>query len=313
MNGQNNISYIVNERFQVTCMALTLISLFVIFYFSYMEFRPTDDYPLVTSLTPHQLFELGGPAKPIRVGLFLKSFSDFDIIKGKFLADLTIWFKFNPDFIPLDQIDQFVFQKAEIQSKSGPFLRIEGNDFVASYTMNVLFYVALNYKKFPLDDHRLSLIVDNYFMPPTQGFFVSSKNDIVVSPEAKVEGLKFINSSVSVGYFEHKEQIEGEERMSYHPRAIFLFDFAEAGVRYIFSIFLPLLMIFFTALFSFSIDPVEATTFSVIDMSGASLAALIAFRFVMESGSPAPGYFMISDYIFLFFLVVILFIFLVNI
>lgn len=313
MKNQTEISYIVSERLQVFLMVGTLISLFFIFYFPYITFRSQDTLPPVISLTPQQLFELGGSAKPIDVGLFITSFSKFDIVKGDFLVDLTIWFKFNPDFVSLDQISKFVFQRAEIKHKSMPIVKIEGNDFVASYDMRVLFHVSLNYKDFPLDDHRLSFILDNNVIPASQAFFLSSKNNIVVSRDLHVEGWDLIDTAVEFGYFGHEEQVQEEQKTAYYSRAVFAFDFKETGVRYIISTFLPILMIFFMALFSFSIDPVESGSLGLVGMSGSSLAALIAFRFVMEAGSPITGYFMLSDYIFLFYIVLILLIFLIHI
>lgn len=304
--------YFVSLKLQLFLMLITLIALSFIFYFSYRGFKSSDDYPHVISLTPQKIFELGGPAKPITVGIFVKNFSEFNVIKGEFLVDLNIRFKFNPDYFFLDQISKFTFQQADIKSKSEPLIRIEGNEYVVSYDMRVLFRLPLNYNYFPLDDHRLSFIVDNDLIAPSDGFFVTSKNNIIVSPEVHVEGWDLRDTSVHVGYFENRIQEGGEQKVLYHPRAVFLFDFYQDGIRYIFTIFLPLLMIFFTALMSFSVNPLAATFHTLVDMSGAALAALIGYRFVMETVSPVTGYFILSDYIFFYFLVAILFIFLVN-
>lgn len=307
------ISYIVDPRLQVSLMITSIISLFFIFYFSYARFTCTDDYPPVISLTPQELFQLGGSPTRIDTGIFIKNFSSFDIVKGTFLVNLTIWFKFNPDFVSLDQIGKFVFQKAEVKKKSEPSLKIENNDFIASYDMEVLFYISLNYSNFPLDDHRLSFIVDNYSLTPSQAFFVTSKNNIVYSPEIHIEGWDLVDTIAESGYFKDELQIDANRKETYHPRAIFFFEFSESGIRYIFSIFLPLLMIFFTALFSFSINMTGESPVYLVEMSGTSVAALIAFRFVMETISPATGYFIMSDYAFVFFLMALLIIFLINI
>jgi len=306
-------TYIVDARLQIVLMTISIITLCCIFYFSYKSFTCADDYPPVISLTPQELFELGGSPTRIDTGIFIKNVSQFDIIKGIFLVNLTIWFKFNPDFISLDQIGKFIFQKAEIKNKSDPSLKIEGNDFIASYDMDVLFYIALNYSDFPLDDHRLSFIVDNYFLSAGQAFFVTSKNNIVYSPEIHIEGWDLVDTIAEYGYY--RDEISGDttKKTSYHPRAIFFFEFSEIGIRYIFSIFLPLLLIFFTALFSFSVNMAGESFFYLVEMSATSLAALIAFRFVMETISPATGYFIMSDYAFVFFLLALLIVFLVNI
>lgn len=303
----------VNPRFQIILMVVTTTILMYCFYLEYASFRCTDDYPPVIALTPQELFKLGGSPSVIDTGIFVKSFSEFDIVKGQFLVNLTIWFKFNPDYISLDQIGKFAFQKAEIKSKSEPSLKIDGNDFIASYDMDVLFYISLNYSNFPFDDHRLSFIVDNYAIPSSQGNFVTSKHSIDVSSEIHIEGWHLRDTSAEFGYCK-EEAVEDEGvKIMYHPRAVFLFEFSQSGIRYMFSIFLPLLMIFFTTLFSFSINMEGESHYYLVEMSSTSLAALIAFRFVMETISPATGYFIVSDYVFVFFLVVQLFIFLINV
>lgn len=302
----------VDSRFQIFLMVLTCAALLIVLNLAYEGFHVTDESPPVISLTPEKLFSLGGPATPIHTGIFVKNFAEFNIVKATFLVDLTIWFRFNPDHIPLDLVDKFTFQKAEIKSKSAPFVKIEEGSFLVSYDMRVLFYVSLNYRNFPIDDHRLSFIVDNYFISPAQAFFTTSQNNISVSSELHVEGWDLLDKAVSVGYFEKNIQDAGMEKKVYYPRAVFFFDFSQAGIRYIFAIFFPLLMLFFIALFSFSINPVDSSLSSLLDMPKGSLIALIAYRFVMESISPATGYFMMSDYVYLFFLVAILVVFFIN-
>lgn len=298
----------VNPRFQMIWVMITTLCLLGIMYISFNKLSVSDSYPPVTALTPTDLYEIGGPPTLIEVGVTIRHFSEFDIVKGLFTADLSVWFRFNPEHIPVADVSKFVFEKAEVKHQSKPFIKIEGKKFVMHYDMVVQFSIPLNYSRFPIDDHRLALILDNYFISPSQAYFETSKANIDVSNEVHVEGWQLIDYEGQVGYF--KSVIKGNEskKSMYHPRAIFLFDFEQTGIRYLVAIFLPLLMIFFLALFSFS----GLTIFSAIDMAAGAIAALIGFRFVMESASPATGYFMISDYIFLYFLVLSVLILLIN-
>lgn len=306
--GEELESYAISPRFQMICATVTTLLVTIIMYVAFKQFSVSDSFPPVTTLTPNDLFEIGGPATPVDVGITVRHFSEFDIIKGKFTADLSIWFRFNPEHIPVSEISKFVFEKAEVKSQSKPFIKIDGKDFVLHYDMVVEFSIPLNYSHFPIDDHRLAFIVDNYFVSPSQMYFESSKANIDVGNEIHIEGWQLTDTEVQVGYF--KSVIKGNEnkKSMYHPRAVFLFDFEQTGIRYLVAIFLPLLMIFFLSLFSFS----GLTIYSSIDMSAGAIAALIGFRFVMESTSPQTGYFMLSDYIFLYFLVVAVFVLLLN-
>ena len=300
--------HIVDPLIQMILVVMTTLLVAGIMYLSMEEFNMSDTYPPITSLTPKELYEIGGPATRIETGITIRHFSSFDIIKGKFDVDLSVWFRFNPEHIPVSEVSKFVFEKAEVKNQSKPFIKIEGKNFVMHYDMNIEFSIPLNYKRFPIDDHTLALVLDNYFISPSQAYFESSKSSIDVGNEIHIEGWELIDYEAQVGYF--KSVIKGNEskKSMYHPRAIFLFDFQQTGVRYLVSICLPLLLIFYLALFSLS----ALTVGSAAGMSAGSIAALIGFRFVMDSGSPPTGYFMISDYFFLFFLFCSIFILLFN-
>lgn len=304
----HQVSHIVDPSIQMILVIMTTLLVSAIMYLSFESYTMVDTYPPITTLTPHQLFEIGGPATPMEVGITIRHFSEFDIVKGKFTADLSIWFRFNPEHIPVAEVSKFVFEKAQIKSQSKPFIKIEEKNFVMHYDMVVEFSIPLNYSRFPIDDHRLAIIVDNYFISPSQAYFESSKAAIDVDKEIHIEGWNLMDTEVQVGYF--KSVIKGNEsqKSMYHPRAIFLFDFQQTGVRYLVSICLPLLLIFYLALFSFSAHTVNSSA----GMAAGAIAALIGFRFVMDAASPATGYFMISDYFFLFFLLASIFILLFN-
>jgi cytochrome c oxidase subunit IV len=72
---------------------------------------------------------------------------------------------------------------------------------------------------------------------------------------------------------------------------------------------LPLLLIFYLSIFAFSIkDIVLAGTLILGSTSG-----LLAYAFVIQTISPLVGYFMLSDYLFIFVLMSIFIIFLITI
>lgn len=301
-------SHRVDPLFQTLLIIITTTVVAGIMYLGMQRFTIFDAYPDVTSLTPQDLYEMGGPPTRIDVGITIRHFSEFDIIKGQFTADLSIWFRFNPEHITVAEVSKFVFEKAEIKSQSRPFIKIDGKDFVMHYDMVVQFSIPLNYSSFPLDNHRLALILDNYFISPSQAYFETSKANIEIEDELSVEGWSLRDVEGQMGYF--KSVIKGNEnkKSMYHPRAIFLLDFEQTGIRHLVAICLPLLLIFYLAFFSFS----SFNTNGAVAVAAGSIAALIGFRFVMQETSPATGYFMISDYIFLIFLLASIVILLFN-
>jgi hypothetical protein len=77
------------------------------------------------------------------------------------------------------------------------------------------------------------------------------------------------------------------------------------------SLLLPLLLTFFVTLVSFSFD-VGAFFEAHLVVAIGAITALLAYRFVIQAMAPDVGYFMLSDYLFLLFLVAVFAAFFVN-
>lgn len=308
--------YAVNAKLQLALDIITILCSLTFMYIAFLRFSSTDFFPKLTYLTPQELFEQGGPGLPATIGLHINGFHEFDIVKGSFDVDLTIWFRFNPQQITIEQIENFSFENAEVKSKIKTMTKIEGSDIVVYYDMRVLFYIPLSYKTFPVDDHRIFLVVDNNFFTASQILLTSSYRDVTTNPEIYVAGWNLRDQGVLSGFI--GKFSSDEEHALYHPRIIFYFDFERSGFRHSVMILLPLLLIFFTTLFSFSfeldsnVDSFAVKPFNLISVTTAGLMALVGYRFVIERFSPVVGYFTISDYIFLFFLLAISFVLGIN-
>lgn len=305
--------YRVSFRLQIFLIIITSIFSFAIFYRSVSTFKTQDVYPELISLTPQKVVRYGGVPVPVMVGLYIRDFPDFDMVKGKFTIDLTVWFKFNPLLISLERIGNFTFEMAKTEYKSDPLTRIEDKELVAYYDMRLNLNTHMHYATFPLDDHRLSIALAHYGLSPSDIMFTSSRNNLDVSPELSIAGWRYVDKRVKTGYMSGLENKIGSEEDRLHPRVIFSLDYERAGVRHIISIFVPLLLIFFLSLLTFSINPFGKNASSIMSISASAITALIAYRFVIENMSPPTGDFMASDYIFFLFLISACLIFFINI
>lgn len=302
---QNNPT-LASARLQVILLAFTGIILSFLFSRPIVRFYSKDMVPPISVLTPKQAANFGGPPSTVSVGLYIRDFPEFDVISKQFVADLKIWFKFDPKLISLDGIGKFVFDKAKILSNSGPTTKIDGKDVIAQYDVRVDFQVPLNYENFPIDDHKISFSLTNYSFSPSEVIFESSRHFFEVSQEAVAYGWRLVDRHVKTGYHEGVLDLRGKANYSYHPRVIFSLDYARVGVRRIISIIIPLLLVFFISLFTLCM-------LSGIPISVATITGIIAHRFIIENMSPKTGYFMISDYVFIVLLLACSIIFIVNI
>jgi len=75
---------------------------------------------------------------------------------------------------------------------------------------------------------------------------------------------------------------------------------------------LPLLVLFFMSMFSFSYDH-KIDRENILEIGVASVAAMVAYRFVIDTVAPNTPYFMLVDWLFALFLVLSFLVFLINV
>jgi len=297
------IGYTGSPKLISFLMILMLIFFAWILYKPIIKFHSNDEYPSLVPITPQQAINFGGTPSPVHVGMHVRDIPVFDIVQGTFTADITIWFRFDPRIISLDEIGRFSFDRSEIKYKSKPHTQIEGRKLFARYDMRIIFTDQLNYKNFPIDDHRINLSLTHYFLSPSDITFKSSESQLVIASGVDIEGWELIGKGVRTGFTRYDLDPNSEKNDVFHPRIVFSFDFARIGVRHIISIIFPLLLILFIAMFTLAFNPFGNRAGDILGISLASVTATIAHRFVIEGMSPPAGYFMISDYIFTLVLV----------
>lgn len=287
----------VSPKLQIILDVATTVFTLSVMYYAFLIYSSTDVFPELIFLTPQEIVDRGGPGSPVNVGLSIKSFSEFDMVKGVFTASLSIWFRFDPHQVTIEQIDKFIFEDAVIKSKKKSMMKIEDRTLVVYYDMDVSFYLTLSYKKFPHDNHRLFLVLNNDFLDVSQAFFTSSYADVVVNPEIFFRSWSLYDKGVKPGF------IFSESDQEYHPRIAFYGDFIQTDYCYGVIILVPILFIFFMALFSFSfeidpaVSPFAVKPFSLALATAFCVLALVAYRFVIVTFSQGGMY---LDNIFLY-------------
>ncbi|MBU1007556.1 hypothetical protein KKA53_00555 [Candidatus Dependentiae bacterium] len=305
--------YQASVFFQMLLFGVFGAFLFFLLYRPVVSFMTDDEYPELSSLTPQEVVDLGGSPTFVDVGLYIRDVSKFDLVDGEIVVDATVWFLFDPSLISIERLGKFTFHRATVISKSEPYVRIEKGKLLARYDMRFLLSLKLNYKKFPLDDHKINFTLTNHLLSPSEIIFQSSRGNLILNPEIVIHGWEDIDSTVKIGYLLDEMDPYEKTRTIYHPRVVFSLDFARVGFRSIMVIVLPLLLVFMIVLFSWTFDPFGRFATGIMSMSIMSITAVIAHHFVMERLSPKTGYLMISNYLFLLILSFCCIVFLVNV
>jgi hypothetical protein len=287
----------VRPIIQVTLIIISLSIIWFCLYKRLNKFKTSDPKPPIIFVTPETYKNFGGFPDTVKIGLYINQFREFNIVSNKFDFNGIIWFEFDPDVISLEILEKFVFKKGEIKQKSDPDTQLIDGKLLVRYNIRVAFSSPLNYAAFPLDNHTLNLTVINHFVSPSEILFSSSNREFIIKAKTESDGWTRVNQSVATGFEKSEIDPYDDRKTSYNPIAIFSIDYARYGIRYVLSIMMPLLLIFYLTLFSFSWGASGGLSLAI-----GGVTATLGYRFVIENLSPKTGYFMLSDHIFFLFL-----------
>jgi len=293
---------IFEMKFKVALFVLLIGYVLGLFVFALSKFRSNDLIPEVKMISYKMRKQFADLSTKVRTGLYIKNFSVFDFTSNNFTVHGVVWFEFNKNEIMLNTIDKFSFENSKIVSKSPPHVTINKDKILVRY--DVIFEVKtdLNFHRFPLEDHRLSLVLTNKFVSPDEMYFDDSADSLsfIVSPHVFTSNWKTHSLESSSGYSSVTIDQYRKDRKIRTPKAVFTINFEKAGVNKILIIFIPLfaavLLALFTFLMSFN-SYAGKTTLAVT-----SVTALLGYRFVIQQMSPSVGYFTIADKIYIFFI-----------
>ncbi len=306
--------YVVSPLFQIASIFLVILALGGMFIYSERFVKIKDQYEEVLPLTPQRALDFGGRPAEVQIGFAIRDFPFFDMAKGVFSIDVSTYFLFDPRLVSVDRIGDFLFKRAAIIFRKDPIIKIVDEKLFVQYDLRLKFDVSLDYQDFPFDGHRINFVLYHPRLSPGEVFYTAVRNDFFINSAIETPGWAIIDRRVSTGYEEERLVAQsGSSAASFHPSAVFSVDFDRVGARHIMTMFIPLLLIFFVALLTLSLDPLSGTRSTMLSLAAASITALITYRFVIENMSPAVGYLLIVDYIFLVFLLLCCLVFFVTI
>lgn len=302
-----NSEHIQSMPIQFSLVMGSFICFVLCLYKPITQFHPIDSSPTVQPITPQLIEQWNAKDSAyVQTGLSITDFLKFDAIKNEYVVNAIIWFTFDPTKVAQESIDKFSFTKGDILNKSDAVIsKMDKNLTTAQYYVRVQFTTIPDYKRFPLDDHYLYLNVTNTAVDPKKVIFQAQSDDYTLSPNLYAPGWAIVEHKAQAGYAT-TEIAPGN--MLIQPKISFSIGLSKQDYRQLLLILLPLLVIFYFGIFAFSIKDIA----SAITVILSSVAGLIAYSFVIQTLSPAVGYLMLSDYMFLLFLAIIFVIFFIT-
>ncbi len=295
--------------FQLVNIALSASIVIGLLWYETRGFRSFDSDPQLLPITPEKARAFGGSPAFVTVGLTINNFSVFDTLTNDFAFAGTVWFEFDPSMVSLDTVKKMVFEKGEIVSLSEPITKIIGRKLFVAYDIRIKKKDNLSHVFFPISGYKIHVVIDNA-ATPSELVFTSSVDNFKIGA-APISAWIPYAKRVETGYSVSEVKAGDAVRAISHPRVVFTIDFALNGIRHLVTILLPLILVFYISVFTFSMNPITDLR-TIISLSSASVTGLLAYRFVIENLSPKVGYFMVSDYLFFTFLGTTCIVFLVN-
>jgi hypothetical protein len=301
-----------SAQFRVLMILLVITYLPIIFRIN--SYRPniTDAVPQLKALTTEELKKLGPFAVRVKVGMFIRDFPIFNIEKNNFTIDAVIWFEFNGDEITLDTLKEFSIDNGKIINRSPPDIKISENGLIfAKY--NVLFELNTNlgFHHFPLENHRLSIVISNDFVTPKEMIYAVDASAFQVQNNVLPAGWDVKDLYVNAGFLPLQFDQQDAAKKTENPKALFTINLVKTSSRKALIIFIPLFSAAVLSLLSFITG--LANTFSMFTLTASAVTALLTYRFVIEQMMPTVGYSTVADTIFLFLLLFAFLVFTVQI
>lgn len=284
--------------FQASMIAATLIVFFGITYTRIQLYRPYSPILHVENFTPKILRQYGGGQNVVKVGLYITEFAEFDFIPNKFNMRGTVWFECDAATVSVETLEKFTFLKGDFTEKNRTGMRLEGGKLFVRYNVRLSLTTPTDFREFPYEDNLVQIMLANTAVLPSEIIFESSEREFVIKADLEHFGWDVMHTNVYPGFIQEDLDPHDPKKVTIFPVVKFVMGCRALSVRNIMTIVLPLILIFFVATMGFSFDP-EKYMASVINSSVTSVAAILAYRFVIQNISPSVGYSMISDYFFI--------------
>jgi len=291
-------SVIRNTFFKVSSIIVVSTYVAILLAMQWSSFRVNETMP--------QIFEVSEKTKKItsvvKTGMYITNFAQFSFNQNEFLLDAFVWFRFPEGTEVLKTLGKFSIyfsllqENGLMQYSSEPIIKHIGNDILATYHIQTEFKAHLNFKEFPMEDHKLNILLQNKSVTPNELCFESGSENFSINKQA-LEAYYYSPkyTTVKTGYIRAPLASNDPKMEMTYPCVLYSVDFESRGMRDLVSLYFPMIVIFLIGLLSMLIEITDITRLNLI---AASVPTLVLFRLVIDGAAPKVGYSMHVDNVF---------------
>jgi hypothetical protein len=142
--------------------------------------------------------ELPPGAKPrqVKVGIYLDGIASISLLDSEWSPVFYIWFRWQGDDI--DPGESFNIVEGEIENKTLLSKKVENGERYALYLVQAKVTKFFNTSRFPVDDHLLTLAIEDGSLTWEQLEYVADAEGSNISSRVKMPGYKVLKSAMVV-------------------------------------------------------------------------------------------------------------------
>lgn len=287
------------DTLRVVSAIVVTIAIGLVFAASLSRHIMSDPRPTLSIISREKQKELGPFSARIKTGLYVKNFSLFDVINSEFVADVVVWFEFNPAEVMLETVEKFSFLDGKIQYKSSPDIRLIEDRIFVKYDVVVSIKSNLRFYHFPYDSHRLPLIVTNNYVTTSEMTLITEDASFGIAPTISLPSWSIDDTTTDFGYsMARLDKVDDKKQIAY-PQALFLISFSSIGIKDALIIFIPILFSILLALFLLLIPyGAMGSNEVILSLTIVAITVLLAYRFVIQNIMPTVGYLTTTDSVY---------------
>jgi hypothetical protein len=291
-------SFMKDMKYRLLAIFSSMFYIVFLFVVLGQQFKTIDPEPVLL----HQIDEKAkSKASVVSVGLHIHNFPEASFVKGEFLIDGIIWFSFPVGTESLKTVENFSIQNSLMQEngeliyKSNPIIKLIEDRVLLCYHIQTVFKAPLSHRNFPLKPYRLKLVIQNRSVTPHELCFESSNQNLTLSNERVTENWRPTKKKVRTGYVKSILSNTNKAMEISYPVTVFSIDFEKRGMRDSFSLYFPMFVVFFIALFCLLISVNDISRLSYV---ASAVPVLVLFRMVIDGASPRVSHTTHVDFIF---------------
>jgi len=299
---------ISSARFKAAVLFVAALVVVASFAGAMYFFRPADNQPDVNLVDMAMRKEIRDFASVVRTGMYIKNFETFDIRGDSFVMGAVIWFDFLTSEVTLNTVRNFSFINGKILEKSDGDVQINGSRMLVRFDIRVDFKSQLNYYRYPFDDHRVSLVMTNNSVTPSEMYFTVVNNSFTLAPDAYTANWQVLGLDTAWGYSKLNLDPNDASKKMLRPVVAYSINFAKSSLRNVLIIFIPLSISMLFGLLTFFLGLFDVRGRAT--MIASALTANLSYRFIIDNMMPrAIGYLTTTDSLYMLYLLILILIF----